>query len=398
MPHLMPVNRSAPVRGAVYATLALVVSIVLAAGPAFAEGPRDYDVAGGHYYESDGAGVGFVVSDDEAAPLWSEFRRLGGVAALGSPISRRYECDGGICQVFEYAVFKWGPGANEVELLSVFDWLHLQGRDDWLRERWGVPPWVRATGKDEKGRQKKEQEAAPALLAANASLKAAYARPGPTAPTVYGLARSYWTTETSAVLRTQRAVLVHPLDKPEEVTLLGAGEVFREAELLPAAALVPVEAPAPSDLTPPTRIQISALEIDAQVITLDMGPDMILPIPDNGRVVAWYSYGARLGEGGNAVLAGHVDWNHELAVFWRLREARPGQTVTLYGVAGQAYDYKIEWVRDYPEAAAEGIAELRPGGEATTITLVTCTGRFDAATRSYLDRRMVRATLVGRRG
>lgn len=74
---------------------------------------------------------------------------------------------------------------------------------------------------------------------------------------------------------------------------------------------------------------------------LDMGPDGELPEPDNGRVVAWYSYGARLGEPGNAVLDGHVDWNRQRGVFWSLGDARPGQVITLYGSDGRAYDYEV---------------------------------------------------------
>ena len=149
--------------------------------------------------------------------------------------------------------------------------------------------------------------------------------------------------------------------------------------------------------TSPTWISIPELDIDAEVITLDMGQDGLLPTPDSGRVVAWYSYGARLGEPGNAVLAGHVEWNREPGVFWQLQDAGPGQVITLSGSNGQTYDYVIRWVEDYPAESLKGLEALRAQRKESRLTLVTCSGRFDFATRSYENRRVVRAALIGQR-
>jgi Sortase domain len=396
-------DRVTPIRSAVCAALVALAALGLTALPSSAADGRNYDVADGRYFEHDSSdGRGFVVLDDEAAPLWGEFRRLGGIRVLGYPISRRYECDGAVCQAFQRAVFKWSPGAKEAELLNVLDWLHFQGQDDWLDEQWGIPPWSPDREHpekklSEKGRKKEEAEAL-ALLEANDALESAYTRRGPAASNVYGLPRAYRATETGAVLRTQRAALIQSSEAPDEVDLVPAGAILREAGLIPAEALAPVDAPEPRDATPPTRIQVPELGIDAEVVALDMDGDGQLPTPSSARVVAWYSYGAPLGEGGNAVLAGHVDWNRERGVFWNLREAQPGQTITLSGSAGRVYEYTVEWARDYSAESLEGLRELRPRRGPTTLTLVTCSGRFDVATRTYEDRRVVRATLVGQRG
>lgn len=45
-----------------------------------------------------GASYGYRVSDEGGVALWSEFQRLGGVAALGYPISRRFMLDGYVAQ------------------------------------------------------------------------------------------------------------------------------------------------------------------------------------------------------------------------------------------------------------------------------------------------------------
>lgn len=389
-------------------SLAVVVLLGTHAAPSLAaEVPgdlRDYDVSNGHYYEQAGAqaGHGFSVSDDGGIPLWREFQRLGGTEALGYPISRRYQCDAAVCQAFERAVFKWTPGAEEVELLSVFDWLHVSGEDVWLDEQWGVPPWNRPDGPFEvvstSDRTPKAQADQRALIEANPVIRAAYDQLGSRALSVYGAARAYRATETQNVLRTQRAVFVQTVDAPGQVQVLSAGRVFAEAGLMPTEALGPVPAPVALDDTPPVRIQIPALGINAAIIPMDMGADNMLPVPTTGQDVAWYSYGARLGEEGNAVLAGHIDWNRERGVFWTLRDAQPGQIITLVSSAGRVYEYQVDWAKTFAEDSPAGLETLRSRVGGTTITLVTCTGRYDLQTQSYLDRHIVRATLTARRG
>lgn len=383
------------------ALLALVV-VAETALPTLAAG-TDYDIADGHYYEQ-GTGTkgrGFVVVDDEAAPLWGELRRLGGVPAMGYPISSRYACDGGVCQAFQYAVFKWGPTAKkEVELLPVFDWLHAEGHDAWLDEVWEVPPMEPAAADTKRSTTNKDRvddRDPAALLEANPAIKSAYAKLGGAASSIYGLPRVYRASEKQAVLRTQRTALVHSASAPDGVRRIPAGEVFREAGYVPIEALDPVRGPRLSKALPPVRISIPDLKVDADVIALDMGPDGVLPTPDTGRVVAWYSYGARLGEPGNAVLAGHVDWDRERGVFWALRDAKAGQVISLRDANGKTYDYKVRWVEDFPVDSIDGLEALRPQRKEARLTLVTCSGRFDFATRSYESRRVVRAALIGER-
>jgi len=193
-------------------------------------------------------------------------------------------------------------------------------------------------------------------------------------------------------------VFVQAIDAPGQVQVLPAGRIFIDAGLVPSEALEGVPPPPALDDTPPVRIKIADLGINAAVVPMDMGADRLLPIPDNGHDVVWYSYGARLGEEGNAVMAGHIDWNSERGVFWALQEAQPGQSITITSGVGHTYEYRVDWARSFSEDSPEGLVALRSLVGGTTLTLVTCTGRFDAQSRSYLDRHIVRATLVKRVG
>jgi len=381
-------------------TLGILLLLLAQSTPLGAADVRDFDIENGHYYEQAGPqlGLGLVVADDDGIPLWREFQRLGGSQTLGYPISRRYICDEAVCQAFERAIFKRVPGAREVELISVFDWLHRSGQDAWLDERWGIPPWDAPEASAQSTRAETDSATQRAMIGANPLVKAEYDEPGALAPVVYGSARAIRVTGARTVLRTQRAVFVQAIDAPGQVQVLPAGRIFIDAGLVPSEALEGVPPPPALDDTPPVRIKIADLGINAAVVPMDMGADRLLPIPDNGHDVVWYSYGARLGEEGNAVMAGHIDWNSERGVFWALQEAQPGQSITITSGVGHTYEYRVDWARSFSEDSPEGLVALRSLVGGTTLTLVTCTGRFDAQSRSYLDRHIVRATLVKRVG
>ncbi len=50
-------------------------------------------------------------------------------------------------------------------------------------------------------------------------------------------------------------------------------------------------------------------------------------VPDNGHDVAWFKLGARPGEEGNAVIAGHVDDQKGPAIFYHLDKLTKGDEI-----------------------------------------------------------------------
>jgi hypothetical protein len=88
--------------------------------------------------------------------FWSEFSRLGGVAVLGYPISRRYVgADGFTYQAFQRGVLQWRPELGVALPSNTFEQLSAHGRDHLLAAV-GIPPavaddgsggdWARARG------------------------------------------------------------------------------------------------------------------------------------------------------------------------------------------------------------------------------------------------------------
>ena len=66
----------------------------------------DYPVTGGRFFRTEPAG-GFSVLDGVGGPraaFWSVYTALGGEAALDRPVSRRFESNGQLLQVFERGI------------------------------------------------------------------------------------------------------------------------------------------------------------------------------------------------------------------------------------------------------------------------------------------------------
>ncbi|WP_232247232.1 class F sortase [Kitasatospora azatica] len=133
--------------------------------------------------------------------------------------------------------------------------------------------------------------------------------------------------------------------------------------------------------SPPTRIRIHAIQVDARVIPIDVDAAGHLqpPPPDDNNVVGWYRGGVTPGQNGNAVMAGHVDNKHGLSVFYSLGRLHPGATVEIERKDRTTAVFTVDAVEVYPKDhypddkvyGATSRSELR---------LITCGGRFSKKT------------------
>lgn len=71
-------------------------------------------------------------------PFLSEFLRLGGIPALGYPISRPFENEGFLYQAFQRGILQWNPSESRACLINLMDELSGKGFDDYLLLQ-GIP-------------------------------------------------------------------------------------------------------------------------------------------------------------------------------------------------------------------------------------------------------------------
>jgi sortase (surface protein transpeptidase) len=146
----------------------------------------------------------------------------------------------------------------------------------------------------------------------------------------------------------------------------------------------------------PRTLDIPAIGVHTSVMSLGLQSDGTVEVPPLQRdaPAGWYKNLSTPGEPGPAVILGHVDSAREgPAVFYRLRELRPGDRLSVGRADGRTVHFVVRSVarypkKDFPTAAVYG---PRPGAE---LRLVTCGGSFDALRRHYRDNIVVYAAMT----
>jgi LPXTG-site transpeptidase (sortase) family protein len=144
---------------------------------------------------------------------------------------------------------------------------------------------------------------------------------------------------------------------------------------------------------PPARIRIPAIGVSAPVVRLGLKPDGTLEVPSDFDDTGWYTGGPAPGETGPAVIAGHIDSHRGPAVFYRLRELRRGDQVSVERADGSSVRFTVDGIAQYPKRAFPTEAVFGPSPD-PILRLITCGGSFDRSQRSYRDNVVVTARLA----
>jgi LPXTG-site transpeptidase (sortase) family protein len=169
------------------------------------------------------------------------------------------------------------------------------------------------------------------------------------------------------------------------VPIAGAGSGVPEAyHAVPAAP--PAADPSPA------RLLISRIGVNARIEARGLDANRTMLTPRDYHDVAWYNLGPAPGQPGNALLNGHVDWWTGAAVFTRLSELRPGDTLTIVRGDGTRLTFKVT-ARRIVTASAR-VASLFAPSKVPSLTLITCTGAWDPSILSDTHRLLVSAVLV----
>jgi len=142
----------------------------------------------------------------------------------------------------------------------------------------------------------------------------------------------------------------------------------------------------------PAELDIPAAKISAPIVDIGLANDGSMEVPPTPDVVGWYRTSARAGQPGNAVLAGHVDWGKNAAVFWGLRDLKASDPIMLRGSDGVEHRYLVQWNRVFANNDPAALNVLR-GSDESLLTLITCDGVYDRSAQNYTDRRIVQAKL-----
>ena len=170
----------------------------------------------------------------------------------------------------------------------------------------------------------------------------------------------------------------------------------------PAATPTRVPDPAAGDfrsvrtyatVAPPTRVRIPAIDLVTPPLEqLGRIPaDQSIALPVRPERAGWYKDGPRPGQPGPAVIIGHVDMDHGPAVFFRLREMKPGEAVHVDRADGTTQEFSVTAVRQVAKTDFPTDDVYAPDLQ-SSLRLITCGGEFDYLAHNYLDNVIVFAS------
>jgi S1-C subfamily serine protease len=253
------------------------------------ETQREFEIVNGYFFTQTGGNprgdLGYSITDEAGIPFWSEYQRLGGVDALGYPVTRRFIWDGFVVQATQKVVLQWRPELGRVVFVNLLDELTRAGKDDWLLVYRQIPR--PATFPDEAGlpfdqiiRNRLR------LLDGYPALRAAYfATPDPIAAN--GLPVAPVTDVGPAlVLRAQRRAfqlwkVPTPFAQPGDITVVNGGDLGKEAGLYPAEAVQPEPASAQIAAPPGSNTRLPDEEVAAMRRVVERARPAVVKLTDN---------------------------------------------------------------------------------------------------------------------
>jgi sortase A len=147
-------------------------------------------------------------------------------------------------------------------------------------------------------------------------------------------------------------------------------------------------------LAAPKRLIIPALEIDAPLEEVGINQSGETAVPKDAAIPGWYKGGVKPGEQGNAVIAGHRDaWGGTPGVFFSLKKLKIGELITVEDGNGTIHRFKVIDIREYKTDLAP-VQEIFGKSDKPRLQLITCSGTWSGARRSYEMRTVIYTELV----
>ncbi len=160
-----------------------------------------------------------------------------------------------------------------------------------------------------------------------------------------------------------------------------------------AAVPQPVAAPARKPVSRPVRLSVPAIKVDAPVTPVGQARDGSVDVPPLTETdqTGWYNRGAVPGEPGRAIIVGHVDSKSGPAVFYRLRDLKPGARITVTRADRSVVTFTVDSVEYFDKANLPAARVYGDTGPAE-LRLITCGGTWLGGRTGYEDNVIVFAS------
>ncbi len=149
----------------------------------------------------------------------------------------------------------------------------------------------------------------------------------------------------------------------------------------------------PAARSVPVSLSIPAIGLNTPLSELGLNANHTIEVPSSFQVPGWYKFGPSPGQRGSAVILGHVDSYLGPAVFFKLRDLRPGDRVNVTLADRVIAHFEVRQIATYQKSSFPALQVYGSHGY-SGLQLVTCGGIFDSQTGHYLSNVVVYTSLV----
>lgn len=144
----------------------------------------------------------------------------------------------------------------------------------------------------------------------------------------------------------------------------------------------------PSEFGLPTRLIIPRLKTDSRIVQVGLTSSGNMETPSNIVDTGWYKDGPFPGNQGTAVIDGHLDGQHgRPGVFINLYTLQKGDIVQVSDQNGHYSTFVVREIKKY--SFKDHPSEVFESKEGAHLNLITCTGPWDEAQSSFIERLVV---------
>ncbi|MEU8262073.1 class F sortase [Micromonospora sp. NPDC048999] len=145
----------------------------------------------------------------------------------------------------------------------------------------------------------------------------------------------------------------------------------------------------------PVRLSVPAINVSAPITPVGQAKDGSVDVPPLSQhdQTGWYDLGPVPGEPGRAIIVGHVDTKSGPAVFYRLRELKPGDRIEVTRADQTVVAFTVDTVEYFDKAkfpADRVYGDDGPPG----LRLITCGGEWIGGRTGYQDNVIAFASLT----
>lgn len=141
-------------------------------------------------------------------------------------------------------------------------------------------------------------------------------------------------------------------------------------------------------ITQPVRFIIPKIDVNTTIESVTNDAKGNMDVPKDAANVAWYNPGAKPGQKGMAVLAGHFDDpTGAPAVFYNLDDLEPGDSLEVFD-ENKKYIFTVTHKEKYPVDEFPVPTVFGPS-DTPMLNLITCEGTFSKSAATYSHRLVV---------